>query len=601
MSLVNVDSSAREVLESILARYSRNPHHLMQILREIQERLDFIPEWAVDHLADALALARAQVQAVIDFYAFFHDNPRGKYRVLFSDNVTDRMQGNTALLSRMLSKFGLAQGQVSGDGLVSIDTTSCTGMCDQGPALLVNNYPVTRLSSQRIDKICDLIKNKTPLEEWPTEFFHVEDNIHRKDVLLSTEMVNGQALIRAIELGPQGMLAEMKTSNFRGRGGAGFTTAVKWEACKNASDKTRYVVCNADEGEPGTFKDRVLMSSLSERVFEGMTIAGYVIGASRGLVYLRAEYRYMLEKLQAILEARRRANLLGKDILGQKGFDFDIEIHMGAGAYICGEETALIESLEGKPGRPRIRPPFPVTHGYLNHPTVVNNVETLAKATLIAQNGGAWYQGLGTKLSTGTKLLSISGDCDHPGIYEYPFGVRIAKILEDCGARNAMAVQVGGPSGTCLAQHEFGRKIAFEDVSTSGALMVFANNRDMFEVARNFMHFFKHESCGFCTPCRVGTTLMCNILDKIASGRGTDYEMNELSHVLQLLKTSSHCGLGQSAGRPVFDTLQKFRPSYDRRLIQEDFVPAFDLDAALAPAREIMERDDIEAHLGADL
>ncbi|MDR2990772.1 MAG: NAD(P)H-dependent oxidoreductase subunit E, partial [Burkholderiaceae bacterium] len=404
-----VHSSAEEVLAPILARYGRNPRHLMQMLRETQERLNFIPPWAVDYLAEALALARTQIQSVIDFYAFFYDRPRGKYRILFSDNVTDRMQGNAALLSRMLSRFGLTQGQVSGDGLVSIDTTSCTGMCDQGPALLVNNYPVTRLSSQRIDQICELIKGQTPLAQWPSEFSRVEDNIRRKDVLLSTAMVNGQALKRAVELGPQGMLAEMKTSNFRGRGGAGFTTAVKWEACRNAPGETRYLVCNADEGEPGTFKDRVLLASFSERVFEGMTIAGYVIGAAKGLVYLRAEYRYLLEPLQATLAARRKANLLGKDILGQQGFDFDIEIHMGAGAYVCGEETALLESLEGKPGQPRIRPPFPVTHGYLGQPTVVNNVETLAKVTLIAQNGGAWYHGLGTRLSTGTKLLSISG------------------------------------------------------------------------------------------------------------------------------------------------------------------------------------------------
>jgi len=599
LSLVN--SSAGGVLEPILERHGRNPHHLMQILRETQERLDFIPKWAVDYIAEALPLDRAQIQAVINFYAFFYDSSRGKYRILFSDNVTDRMQGNTALLSRMLSKFNLTQGQVSGDGLVSVDTASCTGMCDQGPALLVNNYAVTKLSSQRIDAICELIKSQTPLVEWPAEFFIVQDNIHRKDVLLSTDMANGQALKRAMELGPQGMLAEMKTSGFRGRGGAGFTTGVKWEACKNAPGQTRYVLCNADEGEPGTFKDRVLLTSFAERVFEGMTIAGYVIGASKGLIYLRAEYRFMLERLQAKLEARRKAHLLGKDILGQQGFHFDIEIHMGAGAYVCGEETALIESLEGKPGRPRIRPPFPVTHGYLGQPTVVNNVETFAKATLIAQNGGTWYKGLGTKLSTGTKLLSISGDCDRPGIYEYPFGVRISKVLEDCGARNAMAVQVGGAAGTCLALHEFGRKIAFEDVSTSGALMVFGSNRDMFEVARNFSHFFKHESCGFCTPCRVGTTLLCNILDKIAEGKGTGYEMNELSRLHQLLKTSSHCGLGQTAASPVFDTMQKFRPSYDRRLKQKDFEPAFDLDAALAPAREIMERDDADAHLGNEL
>ena len=596
-----VKFSAGEVLEPILERYSRNPHHLMQILRETQEHLDFIPRWAVDYIAESLALARTQIQSVIDFYAFFYDSPQGKYRILFSDNVTDRMQGNTALLSRMLSRLSLSQGQISRDGLVSVDTTSCTGMGDQGPALLVNNLAVTRLSSQRVDQICELMKEQIPLAQWPAAFFEVEDNIRRKDVLLATEMANGQALKRAMELGPQGMLAEMKTSNFRGRGGAGFTTGVKWEACKNAPGETRYVICNADEGEPGTFKDRVLLNSFSERVFEGMTLAGYVIGASKGLVYLRAEYRFMLDKLNATLKARREAKLLGKDILGQKGFDFDIEIHMGAGAYICGEETALIESLEGKPGRPRIRPPFPVTHGYLGQPTVVNNVETLAKATLIAQKGGAWYQGLGTKLSTGTKLLSISGDCDFPGIYEYPLGVRISKILEDCGARNTQAVQVGGAAGTCLARHEFGRKIAFEDVSTSGALMVFGNNRDMFEVARNFIHFFKHESCGFCTPCRVGTTLLSNMLDKIAHGKATHYEMNELSRAQQLLKNSSHCGLGQSAWRPLYDTMQKFRPSYDRRLKQKDFEPAFDLDAALAPSREITERDDVDAHFENEL
>ena len=598
MSLVH---SAMGTLEPILQRYSHNPHHLMQILREIQERLDFIPKWAVDCLAETLGLAPAHIQTVIDFYAFFYDSPRGKFRVLFSDNVTDRMQGNTALLSRMLSKFNLSEGQTSPDGLVSIGTTSCTGMCDQGPALLVNNYAVTKLSSQRVDQICELIKLQMPLVKWPAEFFSVKDNIRRKDVLLSTKMENGQALKRAVELGPQGMLAEMKTSNFRGRGGAGFTTGVKWEACKNAPGETRYVVCNADEGEPGTFKDRVLLNSYAEHVFEGMTIAGFVIGASKGLVYLRAEYRFMLEKLEALLEARRHNNLLGKNILGHPGFDFDIEIHMGAGAYVCGEETALIESLEGKPGRPRIRPPFPVTCGYLGQPTVVNNVETLAKASLIAQNGGAWYRGLGTKLSTGTKLLSISGDCDKPGIYEYPFGVRLSQILEDCGARNAMAVQAGGAAGTCLAQHEFGRKIAFEDVSTSGALMVFGNNRDMFEVARNFTHFFKHESCGFCTPCRIGTALLCKILDKIADGKATNYEINELARAQQFLKNTSHCGLGQNAWRPVYDTLQKFRPSYDRRLKQTDFLPSFDLDASLAPAREIMERDDADAHLESEL
>ena len=217
----------------------------------------------------------------------------------------------------------------------------------------------------------------------------------------------------------------------------------------------------------------------------------------------------------AVLERRRRRNLLGAGILGRPGFDFDIEIHLGAGAYVCGEESALIESLEGKRGTPRNRPPFPVTHGYLDQPTVVNNVETFAASCLIAHRGGAWYAGIGTSASAGTKILSVSGDCARPGLYEYPFGVSVSEVLDACGAGDVQAVQVSGPSGVCLAAAEFGRRIAFEDIPTAGAFMVFDHSRDMFEVARNFVHFFAHESCGFCTPCRVGTSLLRNLMDKL--------------------------------------------------------------------------------------
>jgi len=359
----------------------------------------------------------------------------------------------------------------------------------------------------------------------------------------------------------------------------------------------RYIVCNADEGEPGTFKDRVLLSSYADLLFDGMTVAGFTIGATQGLVYLRGEYRYLLPALLANIEGRRRTGLLGQAVCGQQGFDFDIEIHLGAGAYVCGEETSLIESLEGKRGVPRVRPPFPVRCGYLNQPTVVNNVETLCKAALIAQQGGAWYASLGTKQSTGTKLLSISGDVENPGIYEYPFGVSITQVLNDCGAGNAQAVQIGGASGICLAMHEFSKHIAFEDVPTAGAFMVFGAHRDMFEVARNFAHFFAHESCGFCTPCRVGTSLVANCMDKIANGLGSQYEISEIFKIHRLLNAASHCGLGQMACNPLFDTLNKFRPAYERRLRSLDFEPAFDLDRALASARQMTGRDDPAAHL----
>jgi [NiFe] hydrogenase diaphorase moiety large subunit len=285
--------------------------------------------------------------------------------------------------------------------------------------------------------------------------------------------------------------------------------------------------------------------------------------------------------------------------LGIAGGDFDIEIHLGAGAYICGEESALIESLEGKRGTPRNRPPFPVTNGYLDQPTIVNNVETYAAAALIALNGGDWYADIGTRHSAGTKILSVSGDCERPGLYEYPFGVSIRQVLADCGASDTQAVQVSGPSGVCLGVDEFDRRIGFEDIPTAGAFMIFNQSRDMFEVARNFVHFFQHESCGFCTPCRVGTSLLKNLMDKLHNGHGSPYDFAEIENLSQLLQSMSHCGLGHTACNPVLDTIEKFRPAYDKRMEHDQFAPAFDLDRALSEARQMTGRDDAGAHLHA--
>jgi [NiFe] hydrogenase diaphorase moiety large subunit len=279
------------------------------------------------------------------------------------------------------------------------------------------------------------------------------------------------------------------------------------------------------------------------------------------------------------------------------GADFDIEIHVGAGAYVCGEESALIESLEGKRGTPRNRPPFPVTCGYRNQPTVVNNVETFASASLIALHGGSWFAAIGTPQSAGTKLLSVSGDCARPGIYEYPFGVSVAQVLADCGANDAQAVQVGGPSGTCVAASEFNRSICFEEIPTAGAFMVFGGQRDMFDMARNFTRFFAHESCGFCTPCRVGTSLLNDLMDKLAHGQGSPYDFAEIEKLNHRLRSLSHCGLGHSACNPVLDTIAKFRPAYERRLVHTQYVPAFDLDRALAAARQMTGREDAGAHI----
>ncbi len=592
-----------DALDALLARHGRDATRLLQILREVQELNGWIPPETVSYLARRLDLPRARVEGVVGFYSFLHLQPVGRYRVLFSNNITDRMLGNQDLLEYLCAKLWVERGHLSEDGLVSIDFTSCTGLCDQGPGLLVNGRAIPRITRERLDQIADLILEQRPLEEWPTELFTIEDNIRRADILLGHSLQPGDALRAAMardaqaQPGPLSTLEEIKRANLRGRGGAGFTTGLKWEACRNAEGAQRYVVCNADEGEPGTFKDRVLLSRHADLVFEGMTVAAYAIGASQGFLYLRGEYRYLLEPLNAVLARRRADKLLGDAILGQADFTFDIDIHVGAGAYVCGEESALIDSLEGKRGIPRNRPPYPVTHGYLQRPTTVNNVETFCAAALIAVRGGDWYRAIGTVKSAGSKILSVSGDCARPGIYEYPFGTPVRQVLEDCGAVDAQAVQISGPSGVCIDASEFGRQIAFEDLPTAGAFMVFDASRDMFEVARNFAHFFAHESCGFCTPCRVGTAMLRNTMDKIREGHGTPYDLKEIEALDQVLHMSAHCGLGHTACNPTLDTLKRFRPAYERRLKSLDFEPAFDLDGALARARLMTGRDDAGAHL----
>jgi len=590
-------ASSEPAVEPILAKFRHDPTNLLQILRETQDAIDWISPETQTFIASRLNIPRTRVEALMQFYAHLYDHNRGRYRILFSDNITDRMAGSIALFDRLRAHWGVAPGETSSDGLVSIDMTPCTGLCDHGAALLVNNIAIGRLDNERIDRIARLIMARKPLADWPAELFTIDDNIHRKVTLLGVPYVPGSALDAAIRLGRSGIFDEIKSSRLRGRGGAGFPTPTKIEGARNAAGKDKYVVCNADEGEPGTFKDRVLLTSFLPRVLEGMAIAGFAAGATKGFVYLRGEYQYLRPHVQRTIDEMRASGRLGVSIRGAPGFDFDIQIHMGAGAYICGEGTAQCNSLEGKVGRPRVKPPSMVIRGYKDMPTIVDNVETLAHLTEIALEGGASFARRGTRASTGTKMLSVSGDCARPGIYEYEFGVTIRQVLADSGAVAPIAVQVGGASGVLITPDEFSRKIAFEDVSTAGAFMIFGPDRDLFEVARNFAHFFAHESCGFCTPCRVGTTVQKNLMDKIAEGRGSRYEVNDLMRLADFMRKTAHCGLGETAGNAVRDTWMKFRPAFERRLVPYDFAPEVDLDKALEATRIAAHRDDAAAHI----
>lgn len=570
--------------------HGNEPTALLQVLRGVQKQNNWISPQAADLVADRLGVRRVDVDALVEFYAFLSDRPRGEFDIRISDNIVDQMAGSRTLLERLCSGFGIEPGVTRADGRVSVDTCSCIGMSDQGPAALVNGRTITRITAERAAALIDLVERQEPMEQWPSEFFQVDDNIRRGQTLLHPDFAIGAALHWAKQRGSEDVLVEMMGSGLRGLGGAGFRTSEKWLICRNTEATERYVVCNADEGEPGTFKDRVLLQSFADQVFEGMTLCAKVIGARKGFLYLRAEYEYLVPSLQDTLQCRRSSSLLGGCILGEHGFDFDIEIHLGAGAYICGEESALIESLEGKRGIPRIRPPYPVTRGYLGKPTVVNNVETFAAAARIAVYGGDCHAQVGTANSKGTKLLSVSGDCERPGIYEYPWGVTVQQVLRDCGGEQAIAVQVAGPAGHLLSRKQFFLHLAYEELATGGSFMVFGPERDLLDVVANFTAFFKHESCGFCTPCRVGTSLLDDLINKARAGHATRRDLDEMAALADLLRDASHCGLGNTAGNPVRDSLEGFAETYRTRLASDDFQPSFDLEQSLGEARVLTGR-----------
>jgi len=377
-------------------------------------------------------------------------------------------------------------------------------------------------------------------------------------ILTFTAMLPDAGLKRALAWTPEKIVQEITASGLKGRGGAGFPTGTKWELAAAAPSDRKFILCNADEGEPGTFKDRVILQEHADLVFEGMTIAGLAVGAEEGILFLRGEYTYLRAYLEAVLQARRDKQLLGAKLL-DRGPAFDIQIFMGAGAYICGEETGLIECLEGFRGEPRNRPPYPVHQGFLDRPSVVNNVETLAWAACILQRGATWFRKVGTEMSTGIKIFSISGDCQRPGVFEFPMGITVKEMLRHVGGENAQAVQIGGASGQCIPASQFDRAIAFEDIPTGGSVIVFGPQRDMLDVIENFLEFFADESCGQCTPCRLGNRKLLEGVQMLKSGSCSMAYLNELCALGETMMIASKCGLGQSSPCAFLSVVRNFR------------------------------------------
>jgi [NiFe] hydrogenase diaphorase moiety large subunit len=589
------------VVGDLIGAFAADRGRLMDIVQGVQRHFGHVSDRAVQAIAAGLGMHSVEIQDMVSFYAFLARKPRGRFHIRLSRTPVSLMQGAGTVAQAFEAALGVSVGAITADGAFALDWTSDIGMADQEPAALINGMVLTALTPDAVPEIVAALRQHAQdpaLPAFPSlaglqgAFPHatVRSSLVQPGPLLTGSPAG---LAAALARTPDQVVDAIAASKLRGRGGAGFPTGMKWRLCRRAVGTEHYVVCNADEGEPGTFKDRTLLTEAPDLVLEGMTIAGYAIGARHGLIYLRGEYEYMWDGLQAVLARRRSLGLLGVGIAGHAGFDFDIRVQLGAGAYICGEESALLESLEGKRGAPRDRPPFPTERGYLQQPTAVDNVETFACVARIIEHGAAWFTGFGTRESTGTKLMSVAGDCARPGVYEVPFGITVNGLLDLAGAPDAAFVQISGPSGQAVAPKDFGRRIAYEDLSTGGSTMIFGAHRDVLDIALQFSAFFVDESCGWCTPCRVGTTLLQQGMAKIVAGRGTLADIRSTEALANTVMRMSRCGLGQTAPNPILSTMRSFPELYEARLRPEPFVPRTTLHDALREAVAVQGREPV--------
>ena len=593
-------------VKKICAQYGNDRMYLMDILREVQADQGSVSDEAIDAIAGAVSIPRVEVESTVTFYAFLSKEQKGKILIRLCNDIIDRLAGVDVVAKAFTDELGIEFGETTPDGLISLEYTPCIGMCDQAPAAIVNDEVITYLSTDKAREIVKTLKKTQNPKKLvsrlgdgnnadPLVKSMVHNNIRKKGEVILADYPAGAGLEKALAMSPVEVINEVTNARLRGRGGAGFPAGMKWQFTRAAEDPEKYVICNADEGEPGTFKDRVLLTDYPDRLFEGMTIAGYAIGAQQGIMYLRAEYAYLTALLESILDQRRKDGLLGKGVNGKKGFDFDIRIQLGAGAYVCGEETALISSCEGTRGDPKNRPPFPAQKGFMGHPTCVNNVETYVAVVRLMDKGAGWFASIGSKGSAGTKLLSVSGDCNRPGVYEYPFGTTIEQMLKDVGAEDAMAVQIGGPSGQMIGKEDYKRTICYDDLATGGSVMIFGADRNILEVVDYFMEFFIEESCGYCTPCRVGNVLLKEYLERVMNGQAEEADLEVMKSLGNTIKITSRCGLGQTSPNPILTTLEKFYPEYKKLLksSEDGFKPSFNIQDVLQDSQSITGRKSV--------
>ena len=554
-------------LDAVLAGYrGRGREALLPVLWQVQGACGTISPEHVQRISHSLRVPEADIFGVIGFYTLFHDQTTGRRIIRVCSDPSCALRGADDVLHGLCQRLGIDEGGTTPDDAYTLEHSPCLGLCDHAPAALVSQQGESDIALPRVTV-------DSLLGDWNDSYFMPAGDAN--SVMLEPSLSSApqtldhygdyaalrQALTR---MTPDELIAEMEASGLIGRGGAAFPTGMKWKFTRAAEGEPKYVVCNADESEPGTFKDRVLMEHRPHLLLEGIALAAYAVGASKAYIFIRGEYpRATAILAESIAEAEARG-LLGGGIMGG-GFSLDIEIRRGAGAYICGEETALFEAIEGKRGFPRMKPPYPTTFGLFGKPTACNNVETLCAAPLIVQHGAAWFKSIGSEGSAGPKLVSVSGHVRQPGVYEIEPGITLRRFLDEvCGGVQGelQAVLMGGAAGTFLLPDEIDVRLTFEDLRAcgstfgSGAIMVFNATVDLRDVLRRLGRFFQHESCGKCFPCQLGTQRQVEILERLDAPMPGDRQ--RLLDVGMTMTEASICGLGHTAGMAVMSAIDKF-------------------------------------------
>lgn len=577
--------------QTFVSRYPVKRSALIPMMLYAQDEYGHLSNEILEEIARRLDLNMTEVTETLGYYSMLRRHPAGKYHVQVCTNISCQLRGGYQILEHVEKRLGIKNRQTTANGIFSLEEVECMGACSGAPAMQVNYDFYEDLTTEKVDAILDQFaagKRPAPVpvisgalhERHPAENIVISGRFGIRDsrsIKVYEQHDGYKALEKALkDMTPEQIIDEVKKSGLRGRGGAGFPTGMKWGFVPKDSPKPKYVVANADESEPGTSKDRPLMEMDPHALIEGMVIAGRALGSHQGYIYVRGEYRYIIDIMDPAIEEARKAGYVGKNILGT-GFDFEMCTHTGAGAYECGEETALLDSLEGKRGYPRIKPPFPAVAGLYQCPTVVNNVETLSTVPAIIRKGGEWYASLGSPKNGGTRLYSISGHVNRPGIYELPLGFNLKRMIEDvaggvANGKKLKAVIPGGSSCPLLKAEECDVAMDFESVAKigsmlgSGGLVVIDEDTCMVDVARRIMHFYAHESCGWCIPCREGTAWLKKVLDRFHEGGGREEDIPVIDEVSENMFMKTFCALGDAAAMPTMSIVRKWRHEFEDHL-----------------------------------